>query len=116
LDQRRLRGEEVIKARVSLWRMTSEGTEAACRIWKKWTGSPADVDKHAMGLVNLAKKLPSHFPKDTGRGKFLDKLTRALPAIWDNPEGLRKPSSASRKKAKSSRGWQGTERRMKSSR
>jgi cytochrome c556 len=84
-------GEEVIKARVSFMEDDIGGHwKPLAAFGKSGKGSLADVDKHAMGLVNLAKKLPSHFPKDTGRGKFPDKLTRALPAIWDNPEGFTK--------------------------
>jgi cytochrome c556 len=42
------------------------------------------VEKNATALAKLAEKLPAHFPKDTGRGKYPDKLTRSLPAIWEN--------------------------------
>ena len=32
----------------------------------------------------LAKKIPGHFPKDTGRGVYPDHVTRSLPEIWKN--------------------------------
>jgi cytochrome c556 len=56
----------------------------------KGQGSLADVEKSAMNLSNLAKKIPSHFPKDTGRGKVPDHLTRSLPEIWSDPQGFQK--------------------------
>jgi cytochrome c556 len=85
-------GEEVIKARINFmnddldkkyWRVL--GAYAA-----KGQGSLADVEKAANALANLAEKIPGHFPKDTGRGNYPDKLTRSLPDIWMNWEGFNK--------------------------
>jgi cytochrome c556 len=58
--------------------------------FSKGKGSLADVEKSAMNLSNLAKKIPSHFPKDTGRGKVPDHITRSLPEIWTDPQGFQK--------------------------
>jgi cytochrome c556 len=58
--------------------------------FSKGKGSLADVEKSAMALSNLAKKIPPHFPKDTGRGKVPDHLTRSLPEIWTDPQGFQK--------------------------
>ena len=84
-------GEEVIKARVNFMKDEME------RHWKplaafasKGVGSLADVEKNAGALVKLAEKIPAHFPKDTGRGKYPDKLTRALPLIWEDWDGFKK--------------------------
>ena len=84
-------GEEVIKARVhfmeedigSHWKVLAAYA-------KTGKGSLADVEKNAMSLVNLVKKIPAHFPKDTGRGNYPDDMTRALPAIWKDWGGFEK--------------------------
>jgi cytochrome c556 len=84
-------GEEVIKARVSFMEDDIGGHwKPLAAFAKSGSGSLADVEKNATALAKLAEKIPAHFPKDTGRGKYPDKLTRALPAIWDNPEGFKK--------------------------
>jgi cytochrome c556 len=61
---------------------------------KSGKGSLADVEKNAMELAKLAKKISEYFPKDTGRGHYPDKMTRALPAIWTNWDGFRKDAQA----------------------
>jgi cytochrome c556 len=84
-------GEEAIKARLNFMK---DDVEAQFKILgayaKTGKGSLADVEKSAMALAKLAKKIPEHFPKDTGRGKYPDKLTRALPDIWKDPDGFKK--------------------------
>ena len=80
-------GEEVIDARVkfmqdeigSHWKVLAAFAKAG-------QGSLADVEKNAQAISALAKKIPGHFPKDTGRGAFPDYVTRALPAIWTEPQ------------------------------
>jgi cytochrome c556 len=74
-------GEEVIKARIDFMKDEMEG---------HWKGSLTDVEKNAGALAKLAEKIPAHFPKDTGRGKFPDKMTRALPVIWTDWAGFKK--------------------------
>jgi cytochrome c556 len=84
-------GEEVIKARVNF--MEEEiGREwkVLANFAKNGKGSLADVEKSANTLIALAKKIPGHFPKDTGRGNFPDDATRALPEIWKDPSGFEK--------------------------
>ena len=84
-------GEEVIAARIkfmrdemnALWRPI--GTYG-----KSGTGSLADVEKNALAIAKLAEKIPDHFPKDTGRGKFPDKMTRSVPLIWTDWDGFNK--------------------------
>jgi cytochrome c556 len=88
-------GEEIIKARVNFmeddigahWKVLAAYA-------KSGKGSLADVEESAMELAKLAKKIPEHFPKDTGRGKYPDKMTRALPAIWTNWDGFQKDAQA----------------------
>ena len=88
-------GEEIIKSRVNFmeddigahWKVLAAYA-------KSGKGSLADVEKSAMELAKLAKKIPEHFPKDTGRGNYPDKLTRALPVIWTNWDGFEKDAQA----------------------
>jgi cytochrome c556 len=83
-------GEEVIKARINFMKDEMEGHWKPLAAYaSKGTGSLADVEKNASSLAKLAEKIPAHFPKDTGRGKYPDKLTRALPAIWEDWEGFK---------------------------
>ena len=41
-----------------------------------------------MLCAESSKKIPSLFPKGTGRGDFPDKTTRALPKIWEDMAGF----------------------------
>lgn len=80
-------GEEVIDARIkfmqeeigSHWKVLAAFVKAG-------QGSMADIEKSARAISGLAKKIPAHFPKDTGRGRYPDYMTRALPAIWTEPQ------------------------------
>lgn len=84
-------GEEVIKARISFMEDDIGGHwKPLAAFAKQGSGSLADVEKHATAIANLTKKLPAHFPKDTGRGKYPDKMTRALPVIWENPDAFKR--------------------------
>ena len=88
-------GEEIIKSRVNFmeddigahWKVLAAYA-------KSGKGSLADVEKSAMELAKLAKKIPEHFPKGTGRGDYPDKVTRALPVIWTNWDGFQKDAQA----------------------
>ena len=83
-------GEEIIKARVNFMEEEVQGHwKPLAAFASKGRGSLADVEKNARALGKLAEKIPGHFPKDTGRGKYADKLTRALPAIWEDWEGFK---------------------------
>ena len=76
-------GEEVIKSRVNFMEDDIGAQwKVLAAFAKSGKGSLADVEKSAMELGKLAKKIPEHFPKDTGRGKYPDKMTRTLPAVW----------------------------------
>jgi cytochrome c556 len=81
-------GEEVIKARINFM-------EDMEKHWKqiagfvKGNGTLADVEKNARAISKMANDIPKHFPRDTGRGKFPDKLTRTLPVVWEDPEGFK---------------------------
>jgi cytochrome c556 len=76
-------GEEIIKARVNFMEEEVQGQwRVLAGYVKGGKSSLADVEKSALALASLAKKIPAHFPKDTGRGRFPDDMTRALPAIW----------------------------------
>ena len=84
-------GEEVIKSRVNFMEDDIGGQwKVLAAFAKSGKGSLADVEKSAMELGKLAKKIPEHFPKDTGRGKYPDKMTRTLPAVWTNWAGFEK--------------------------
>ena len=84
-------GEEIIKARINF--MEEEiGREwkVLANFAKNGKGALSDVEKSANALVGLAKKIPEHFPKDSGRGNFPDDMTRALPDIWKDPKAFSK--------------------------
>jgi len=84
-------GEEVINARADFMKDELGGHWKILAAYaKSGKGSLADVEENAMALAKLAKKIPEHFPKDTGRGKYPDKMTRALPVIWTDWEGFKK--------------------------
>ena len=83
--------EEVIKARVAFMEDELGGQwKTLAAYGKSGSGSLVDVEKSARALVDLTKKIPAHFPKDTGRGNYPDDVTRALPAVWKNWEGFQK--------------------------
>ncbi len=84
-------GEEVIKARIAFMEdEVGAQWKTLAAYAKNGTGSLADVEKSAKALIDLAKKIPAHFPKDTGRGNYPDDATRALPAIWKDTDGFQK--------------------------
>ena len=84
-------GEEIIKARIKFMQEDiGSHWKPLAAFAKGGVGSLADVEKNALAIAALSKKITAHFPKDTGRGKYPDKLTRALPAIWENPEAFSK--------------------------
>ena len=86
-------GEEVIKARINFMKDDIEAHWKPLAAYaSKGKGSLADVEKNAEALQKLAAKIPGHFPKDTGRGKFPDKMTRTLPAVWTNWAGFEQDS------------------------
>jgi cytochrome c556 len=82
--------DEVAKNRINFMEDEIGAEWKVLAAFTKGQGSLADVEKSAMNLSNLAKKIPSHFPKDTGRGKVPDHLTRSLPEIWSDPQGFQK--------------------------
>lgn len=84
-------GEEVIKARIDFMKDEVQGHWKTLAAYAKaGNGSLADVEKSARALAGIAKKIPAHFPKDTGRGNYPDDVTRALPAIWKDWDGFEK--------------------------
>ncbi len=84
-------GEDAIKARVDFMNdeIYARFTPLAAYA-KKGKGSLADVEENARAIAILARKIPAHFPKDTGRGNYPDKMTRALPVIWTDWDGFKK--------------------------
>ncbi len=84
-------GEQVIKERVVFMEEdVYREFKVLAAFAKAGKGSLADVEKSALALASLSKKIPAHFPKDTGRGAYPDHMTRALPAIWTNEQGFQK--------------------------
>jgi len=80
-------GEEAIKKRISFMREEMQGPwKVLAAFGKGGQGSLADVEKSAQLIASRAKNILQHFPKDTGRGTFPDDMTRALPAIWQEPQ------------------------------
>ncbi|MCG8546449.1 MAG: cytochrome c [Alphaproteobacteria bacterium] len=76
-------GEEAIKERKALMKNIVNNWKPI-KAYAKGTGTPADVAKHAAALTEDSKRIVALFPKGTGRGDFPDKVTRALPAIWND--------------------------------
>ncbi len=62
-------------------------------------GSPDDVARRAARIAELAKRIPSLFPKGTGRPEVDPKLTRALPTIWQDWSGFEAASRALEREA-----------------
>lgn len=84
-------GEEVIKARIAFMENDLGGQwKVLAAFARNGTGSLADVEKSAKAMADLTKKIPGHFPKDTGRGNFPDDMTRSLPVIWKDAERFQK--------------------------
>lgn len=83
-------GEEVIKARIDFMKDDMEGNWKPLAAFVKGKGTLADVEKYARAISKLANDIPKHFPKDTGRGKYPDKLTRTLPVVWEDWDGFKK--------------------------
>lgn len=84
-------GEAVIKARIDFMEKDlGDQWKILATFAKNGTGSLGDVEKSARALMELTKKMPAHFPKDTGRGNFPDNVTRALPAIWKDSDRFQK--------------------------
>ena len=82
-------GEEAIKERKALMKNISKNWKPI-KAYAKGKGTPADVAKHAAVMNADSKKILALFPKGTGRGDFPDKVTRALPAIWNDWSGFEK--------------------------
>jgi cytochrome c556 len=82
-------GEEVIKARINFMEdEIGDHWKVLANFAKNGNGTLQDVEKNALALAVLAKKIPGHFAKNTGRGDFPDHVTRALPAIWKDWPGF----------------------------
>lgn len=83
-------GEEIIKTRINFMEDQLEANWKAIAAFVKGSGTLADVEKHARAISKAAHDIPKHFPRDTGRGKYPDKLTRTLPVVWEKPEEFKK--------------------------
>ena len=83
-------GEDAIKARIDFMQDELEAHWKPIAAFVKGNGTLADVEKNARAISKLAGDIPKHFPRDTGRGKFPDKLTRTLPAVWEKPDEFKK--------------------------
>lgn len=88
-------GEEVINARSDFMKkQMEEHWKPIGAFAKSGVGSLDEVAKNASEIAELAKKIPEHFPKDTGRGALPDKVTRTLPVVWTDPDGFKKAVQA----------------------
>lgn len=78
-------GEEAIKMRVDHMKSGIAKPFGAIKNFvEKGEGSAADVATNASMLSDAAMKIPEGFPKGTARGDYDEKMTRALPKIWDD--------------------------------
>ena len=91
--QAALSGEAAIKARQEAMKANSKDMKIIQAFVKDGKGSAADVAKAATEIAEASKKIPSLFPKGSGRGEFPDKVTRALPAIWKDWAGFEKAAN-----------------------
>lgn len=87
-------GEEAIKARKDAMKSISKDLKTIRAYVKDGKGSTQDVEEKAAAIAAIAKKIPSLFPKGSGRGDFSDKETRALPKIWSDWAGFEKAAMA----------------------
>ena len=55
---------------------------------KKGKGTAADVAASASALSAAAGKITAGYPKGTHRGAYDEKMTRALPKIWEDWKGF----------------------------
>jgi len=83
-------GEEAIKARKDAMKSMSKDLKAINAFVKDGKGSAQDVEVKAAAIAAIAKKIPTLFPKGSGRGDFSDKQTRATPKIWSDRSGFEK--------------------------
>ena len=61
---------------------------------KDGAGTTQNVAASARNINAVAGKIPSLFPKGTSRGEFDEKLTRALPKIWQDWKGFEAATAA----------------------
>lgn len=82
-------GEDAIKMRVEHMKSGIAKPFGAIKAFiQKGEGTAADVAKNATMLSEAAMKIPEGFPKGTGRGDFDEKMTRALPKVWEDWSGF----------------------------
>lgn len=88
-------GEEAIKMRVEHMKSGIAKPFGAIKAFvTKGEGSAADVAKNASMLSEAAMKIPEGYPKGTARGDYDEKMTRALPKIWEDWSGFEARSKA----------------------
>jgi cytochrome c556 len=61
---------------------------------KDGKGSAQDVAASARQISAVAGKIPALFPKGTSRGEYDEKMTRALPKIWEDWKGFEAATDA----------------------
>lgn len=93
-------GEAAIKARQAAMKSNSKDMKVIQAFVKDGKGTAADVAKSATEIATTSEKIPSLFPKGSGRGDFPDKTTRALPKIWQDMAGFEKATAVNVAEAK----------------
>ncbi|NKB55393.1 MAG: hypothetical protein GKS00_03560 [Alphaproteobacteria bacterium] len=61
---------------------------------KDGAGTASDVAASARKINAVAGQIPALFPKGTSRGEFDEKVTRALPKIWEDWKGFETATAA----------------------
>lgn len=88
-------GKEAIEKRVSLMKNgILKNYLYAKNFVNDGKGTAPGVFAHAHLLNDAVKQIVALFPKGTGRGDYDDKITRALPKIWEDWDGFKKAADA----------------------
>lgn len=83
-------GDAAIEQRVKFMKTEiSKRFKVIKKFVKSGEGSAADVAANARAISEAASKIPALFPKGTHRGAYDEKMTRALPKIWEDWNGFK---------------------------
>ncbi|NKB56543.1 MAG: hypothetical protein GKS00_09420 [Alphaproteobacteria bacterium] len=83
-------GKDAIEKRITLMKNgVLKNYLYAKKFAKEGEGTAEGVVKHAKLLSEASAQVVALFPKGTGRGDYDEKMTRALPKIWEDWAGFK---------------------------